>query len=118
MELINLTPHDINVELVDGRRVSIPRSGRLARVAAEVEPAGTLSLADCNVPVPLVRAMHGDVEGLPDPQEDTVYIVSTRVLLALREKGVMRDDVVAPDTGPTAIRLGGHIQAVRRFVTL
>ncbi|RME25645.1 MAG: hypothetical protein D6800_07370, partial [Candidatus Zixiibacteriota bacterium] len=55
----------------------------------------------------------GDVEGLPDPQDGTVYLVSSMVLSAVRG----RRDVVAPDTGPTAIRdETGRITAVTRLV--
>lgn len=39
----------------------------------------------------------GEIEGLPDQAIDAVYIVSYPVLQALREKGIKREDIVAPE---------------------
>lgn len=63
--------------------------------------------------IPLQRRSTGAVTGLPDPQPDTLLIVSSMVLDAA--KG--RVDLIAPDTGATAIRDdAGRIVAVTRFV--
>jgi hypothetical protein len=63
--------------------------------------------------VRLVRQTTGQVSGLPEAQPDTIYIVSGMVLAAMNGS---RPDVVAPDTGPDAIRENGQIVAVRGFV--
>lgn len=70
---INLTPHAITICLLDGKRVEIPASGQIARVATTREPAGCIG----GVPAFVTRA--GEVTGLPEPVEGTVYIVSTMV---------------------------------------
>ena len=104
---INCTPHPINVLDAEGVQHTIPASGTVARCAAvrTEEPAqGGFRV---------VRQSFGAVEGLPAPVPGTTYIVSALVLSAL---GGSRPDVVAPDTGPDAIREGGQIKAVRGFV--
>ena len=86
--------------------ITIEPSGTVARVTTEemeVEPIAG---------VPTIRRSFGEVEGIPAPHEGTIYIVSSMVLSA-----VDRDDVVAPDTGSTALRNEkGHIVAVTRLV--
>jgi len=102
--LINLTPHALNIEGLD----PIPPSGQVARVTTTHRDIGTRE------GVRLRMQVRGLVEGLPPPQEGITYIVSGMVLEALA--GTRRADVVAPDTGPDAIRHNGQIVAVRGFV--
>ena len=108
---VNLTPHSIFVtihpDFLDDRGIEYPASGMVARVAA-IRVEGPL----CG-PHRVVRQSFGSVEGLPDPVAGVVYIVSGMVLSALEGS---RPDVVAPDTGPDAIRENGQIKAVRGFV--
>jgi hypothetical protein len=53
--------------------------------------------------IPVRRITYGDVENLLPPEEGTIYIVSTLVILALREKGVMRVDLLSPDTNTDSV---------------
>jgi len=53
--------------------------------------------------IPVRRITYGDVENLLPPEEGTIYIVSTLVILALREKGVMRVDFLSPDTNTDSV---------------
>lgn len=138
-QLINLTPHDIVVRMPQGtpavrwgRAVTpiayadivVPPTRPSARVAATYTLSGDIpqEAQACGVDhddpqeyyavivgVPIVRQTFGDVEGLPEPLHGTIYIVSGLVRSAL---GSSRPDVVAPDTGPTAIRdEAGRIRA-------
>ena len=72
--------------------------------------------------VRIVAQNLGQVEGLPAPEADTVYIVSGLVLDASKrqvqpgEQSRAGADVFAPDTGADAIRENGHIVAVRGLV--
>lgn len=119
-QFINLTPHTINIAVGDGIR-AIPADGREARVKSESVPAGTLD------GISTVKTVYGRVEtvrknadgsqdvlhvGLPEPQADTVYIVS--MLVGGLVHG--RDDLYGPDSGPTAIRENGQIKAVRNLI--
>jgi len=103
-ELINLTPHPITIQPSDAQPITIPVSGRIARLDS------TQTTDDGIAGVPVVTTRFGQVIGLPDPEEGKVYIVSSLVAQHVR-----RPDVVAPDTGPTAIRQDGQIVAVTRL---
>ncbi len=111
MNVINLTPHKITVIVEDENCnphvFDFPPSGNVARVSSsQVEVARVDD-------IPVVKTEFGDVENLPESKDDTIYIVSSLVAQAVAGR---RDDVVSPDTGPTAIRdEEGKITAVRRF---
>ncbi|MEM4202481.1 MAG: hypothetical protein QXS54_00280 [Candidatus Methanomethylicaceae archaeon] len=111
MNVINLTPHKVVVITEDENHnpyvYEFPPSGVIARVSS------TQTEVTCINGIPVVKTEIGEVENLPEPQDDTIYIVSSLVAQALAGK---RDDVVAPDTGSTAYRdEEGRITAVRRF---
>ena len=99
MKFINLTPHTITLN--DG--TSFPTKGN-ARVAdTEFNASG------------VCKVKHGEIEGLPEPEANTTFIVSAMVLAAAKEKG--REDVVAPATGhPECKRENGFIVSVPGFV--
>lgn len=84
MQFINLTSHTIN-EITTG--LAIPPSGRVARVKAS-----TIKSAE-HAGVPIYSSTFGEVEGLPEPQPDVIYIVSA---LALNAVPTYRTDVVSP----------------------
>jgi hypothetical protein len=85
---------------------TFPPSGTTARLATSAEIVG--SLMGC----PITRTSFGEITGLPETKPGVVYLVSTLVAQAAR-----RADVVAPDTGPTAVRKDGQVVAVRGFQT-
>ena len=104
VEFINLTPHDIHIN-----DIVVKKSGTIARVQTSEESSGNIG----NVPV-VIRRM-GAPQGIPASKPGVIYIVSSMVLSALSGSG--RKDVVAPDTGPTAIRNdNGQISSVTRLV--
>jgi len=84
MQFINLTSHDIN-EVTTG--LTIPASGRIARVKSS-----TIKVAE-HKQVPIYSSTFGAIEGLPEPQPNTIYIVSA---LALHAVPANRQDVVSP----------------------
>lgn len=115
MKFINLTPHTLTVVDDSGNTIlSVAPSGTVARVTTQQTVVGNVGGVD------VVRTVFGDVDGLPDPQTNTVYIVSTLVLQALKANGVVRDDVVAPDTSPASVVRddAGTIVGVKRFQVL
>lgn len=95
----NFTPHEI--VLNDGR--SFPSEG-IARVSASFTNFNNDGIC---------RQEFGEVEGLPEPQEGVMLIVSAMVLSASD-----RTDLVAPATGhPDTVRNEkGHIVSVPGFV--
>jgi hypothetical protein len=87
MELINLTPHTINIFSPSGEELAaIEPSGDLARCEVNMEGSGTLP-----GPVPTFVATCGDIEGLPGPEAGKTFIVSGMV-----EAACDRPDVYAP----------------------
>jgi hypothetical protein len=110
---INLTPHKITVYDSKGEKIitEIPPSGLVARVSTVSRVVGEIA------GIPVRRVEYGEIENLPDPMPDTYYVVSTVVLIALREKGIRRSDVISPDTNPdSAVRDSeGRIVGVRFF---
>ena len=98
MNFINLTPHIVRMN--DGREF-LP-SGVVARVSSsyrEVMPG-------------MFRVEFGEVVGLPEEKEGTMYIVSGLVAAATDRK-----DVVSPATGhPAAVRNEGKIFSVPGFI--
>lgn len=110
-KIINLTPH--TVTLVCGNKtVDIQPSGQVARVSATAQQVGTVTIDGFDFPV--VKTVFGEVTGLPEPQEDTVYIVSTLVLNAAQG----RNDLVAPNTGAAIRDADGKIVGVPGFQVL
>ena len=83
-KFVNMTAHTIN-EVTTG--MEIPRSGTIARVKQHTKKTQT------HAGVPIYASSFGDVEGLPEPQEGVIYIVSA---LALNAVPSSRTDVVAP----------------------
>jgi len=123
MRVVNLTPHEITLQLPDGRRVSIPPSGKVFRLKELDEPAPSLKVEaeGEELEVEVVRRSF-EVTNFEELFEDEnlVAIISLPALITLRQAGVKtRAIVVAPDTGATAIRdERGQVVAVRRFITM
>lgn len=85
MALVNLTPHALNIYTSSGV-INVAPSGAVARVAVSSETAGSFE------GVSLSRTTTGEVEGLPPPEEGTLYIVS----MIVRQAVPWRTDVASP----------------------
>lgn len=110
VNFVNLTSHAIVLQTNRDSELVIPPSGQVARVEARPgDRIGDLDGVACYGP-----SLYGQVTGLPDRVEGTVYIVSGMVAEQVR-----RGDVYSPGTGPNdgAIRNDkGHIVAVTRLI--
>lgn len=103
---VNKTPHAITVQTVDGM-MTVEPAFPPARVGQSYIPAGEVD------GIPVAQSVFGEVENLPEPEEGVIVIVSAMVA----QQCGNRSDVVAPDTGASAIRDdAGRIVAVRGFV--
>jgi hypothetical protein len=115
MKLVNLTPHDINVENCNGEVVAIKPSGIVARLSAVLTQ---VRRGDYN----FSYTIYGEVEfcekGYQVPyilmsDANILYIVS--MLVAQK---VQQANVVSPDSGASAKRdINGQIEFVRGFIT-
>lgn len=91
MQLVNLTPHAVAFVSEEGvTTLTVQPSGTVARVSCTTERTGVFHVDGVDIPV--TATVFGEVENLPAPAEDTVYIVSS--LVASR---VNRDDVLVPN---------------------
>jgi len=109
--IVNLTPHTVRIVDSQDEIIREYASEGTARVKTDTRVVGEVDgvVIRCTV--------LGAVEGLPDPDNGiTIYIVSMVVAQAAKD----RKDLVAPDTGPTALRYQdgpqkGQIIGVRGF---
>jgi len=90
-KIVNCTPHALNVHTTFGTVTTVPTSGIVARVSVmdtELEEIVTPT----GEHIALFTQTTGEVEGLPAPQDDTLYIVSGMVRGACPD----REDVASP----------------------
>lgn len=111
MKIINLTPHEIIIITKEGVEMHIPPSGIIARCTTTREVEEIINVD--GVEIPINRTVFGTVENLPDPQPDTLYIVSTIVANAVKGK---RNDIIIPDD--TIRDEQGRIIGARAFARL
>ena len=87
VNLINLTPHAINIVSSTGNPVVTLQSEGLVRCTQEDIPTGTIA------GITITSTSYGQVEGLPSPAPNTYYIVSRLVLTACPD----RTDLLVPN---------------------
>ncbi len=101
MNIVNLTPHVLNFmpQGPDGPVVTIPPSGQVARCAVNRVQVDTITVNGITVPVN--QTQFGEVSDLPDPQPDTIYVVSALVAQAVpdRQDVFIVDDTVRDEQG-------------------
>ena len=73
MKSINLTPHTITLN--DGTSFPTEGNARVTDTYTEFNTSG------------VCKVKHGAIEGLPEPEANTTFIVSAMVLAAAKEKG-------------------------------
>ena len=119
IKLINLTPHDIN--LVDANSVRFDNIAKYYRIEEGKSAIITRSIPSSGIArctthqqkifeengIEFLETSYGEIQGLPEPEDNTIYIVSSIVALAGRRLG--RDDLaiatnmVKSDDGRTII---------------
>lgn len=73
MKIVNLTPHSINFVNEGGEEIlEVKPSGSLARVTSRTVTVEGETY--CGIPV--TKTVYGEVEGLPDPEDGTIFVVS------------------------------------------
>lgn len=120
-KLVNLTPHQINFILpyhieigrdstgtpkyvTEERTYSLPPSGTVARCKVDRKETDSIIAQDIDgwdITIPITSAKFGEVEGLPEPEDGTIYIVSNLVAQAVphREDVFFPDDIVRDANG-------------------
>lgn len=87
--IINLTPHAILLRKVDGSVMELPRSERPARVQTR-----DMIMGDVDGLAVHKMSFEDEIQDLPDPEPDVVYVTS--LLVAQRARQLGRADVFAP----------------------
>ena len=88
--IINLTPHDIVIQLAPGETRTIARSGQVARADELPQSAGPID------GLPTTYVVYGEIRDLPDPTAGTYYIVSMVTAMAARASGRAFEDLLTP----------------------
>ena len=86
--IVNLTPHTINILNQTREEIANYKSEGVARCTQEISVEGQLNN------IPIIKTVLGEVEGLPDEDEEgnTFYIVSRLIQQAFKD----RTDLLAP----------------------
>ena len=92
-KLVNLTPHDCTIYDGESIMAKIPPSGNLARCCQEIHDLPMDCSFEFGSPRCGVKTL-GEIQGLPDPEEDTIFFVSLAVAQKAWQQG--RTDVVCP----------------------
>lgn len=79
LNLINLTPHTINIVLENGT-FDVPASGMVARCSQSETILGTVVVD--GIEIPITGQFFGEVVDLPAPKDGVAYIVSRLVASA------------------------------------
>jgi hypothetical protein len=85
-KFVNATPHVLNIVCADGSIREIAPSGIVPRLAQTRQVSHILD------GIEISRVQMGEIEGLPEEEDETVLIVSRMVLDAIPERG----DMLAP----------------------
>lgn len=107
MKIENRTPHAVCIADADANIIRVIQpTAPAARVSSTVVAGEPID------GVPFVETVFGSDVNLPEPDGETVYVVSQYVIQACAN----RTDLVRPDTGSTCVRDDqGRIIAVRAF---
>lgn len=103
MNLVNLTPHTVNLITASGETISLPPSGTVARVSSKSSPVGEVE------GILLTRVTFGEVLDLP-PADGRTFIVSALVRSAVPSRG----DVASP--GDLVRDSGGNVIGCKNLI--
>ena len=107
MQIINLTPHPINfLDESNQPILTVEPSGVIARARQTRTLCGTVA------GIPVNQCAYGQVQGLPEPTKETIYVVSAITAQACpeREDVYIVDDSVRDENGRIiGVRALAHI---------
>ena len=90
VKVVNCTPHDVNL-ITENGSITFPRSGIIPRLTEQQVKINSIN--SNGIEIDIMKKSFNEVEGLPEPQENTIYIVSALVAGAAKD----RDDLVIPN---------------------
>lgn len=95
MNLVNCTPHPLTLIRTDGSRLILPKGEIVPRLTQSTVDIGSID------GIRLTETVFGETTNLPEPQDNTVYIVSRLVLSAnpYRQDLAVPNDLVRDENG-------------------
>ena|SRR5690625_2255323 len=94
-EILNFTPHDVNIVGENGAITTFAPVGEPIRLAQE-----TVTVGEVNG-IPITETQFGDPVGLPEPKDGVFLIVSRLILTACIDRNdlVVPNEIVRDETG-------------------
>jgi len=90
INVINCTPHDVNL-ITESGVIVFKKSGIIPRLSEQQEKISSIDINGTEIDI--VKKSFLEPEGLPEPRQNTLYIVSALVAGACKN----RDDLVVPN---------------------
>ena len=98
VKIINCTPHDVNLITKNGN-ITFPRSGIIPRLTEQQQKINSVTVN--GIEIDIMEKSFNEPEGLPEPQENTIYIVSALVAGAVKNRNdlFIPNDTIRDDQG-------------------
>jgi len=90
VKVVNCTPHDVNL-ITENGSITFPRSGIIPRLTEQQNKINSVN--NNGIEIDIMSKSFLEPEGLPEPKENTIFIVSALVAGAVKN----RDDLVIPN---------------------
>ena len=102
MKFVNLTQHDLTIVLENGDGLVIPASGEVARVTFSTQQVDEV------IGIPIFKTVYEpEVIGLPEPEDGTIFIVSSMAAQTAKRRDVLAPTKLIRDDDGQVIAAGG-----------
>lgn len=102
MKFVNLTQHDLTIVLENGDGLVLPASGEVARVTFSTQQVDEIA------GIPIFKTIYKpEVTGLPEPQDGTIFIVSSLAAQTAKRRDVLAPTKLIRDNDGQVIAAGG-----------
>lgn len=110
MRFVDLTQHDPTIVLENGDGLVLPASGEAARVAFSARQVDEID----GVPI-FETVCEPEVAGLPEPEDGTVFIVSSSAARTARRHDVLAPAKLIRDDDGRVVAAGGFAAFCQRL---
>ena len=102
MKFVNLTQQDLTIILENGDGLILPASGEVARVTFSTQQVDEVD------GIPIFKTVYEpEVTGLPEPQDNVIYITSSMAAQATKRHDVLAPTKLIRDSDGQVIAAGG-----------
>lgn len=102
MKFVNLTQHDLTIVLENGDDLILPASGEVARVTFSTQQVDEID------GIPIFKTVYEpEVTGLPEPEDETIFIVSSMAAQTAKRRDVLSPTKLIRDDDGQVIAAGG-----------